>query len=120
MEKKTEQVGISLYRLCVLVMLGLILVSPFLWMAIDGSNVAVTIVASFQSTSSETGEQRMLLGYSRDGSLQAYNGETPEKQCRAPEKGKDALPSLEFIHEWVSEDEDHRKGVCVVVDPSIS
>lgn len=120
MEKKTEQVGISLYRLCVLVMLGLILVSPFLWMAIDGSNVAVTIVASFQSTSSETGEQRMLLGYSRDGSLQAYNGETPEKQCRAPEKGKDALPSLEFIHEWVSEDEDiERESVTLLTHLSV-
>ena len=114
----------NMYRTSVLLLLGLILISPFMWVKLDGSKMALTVVTSVSPLSVLTGTsesdhgERMLLGteiHSMNGRLYPSDNMRP---CMKPKKSH-AVPELESIHEWVSEKHLERESISVLTQLSV-
>ena len=80
----------NMYRTSVLVLLGLILVSPFMWVKLDGSKMALTVVTSVSPLNVLKGSSeyadRMLLGTSSNSiNVHLYPSDS-NKPCMKPKK----------------------------------
>lgn len=114
----------NMYRTSVLVLLGLILLSPFMWVKLDGSKMALAIVTSgsplkILKSPVELDGDRMLLGMG-SGSQHHHlypSGEDKEKPCLKPKDH--SVPELESIHEWVSQKPFERESITLLTQLSI-
>lgn len=109
----------NMYRTSVLVLLGLILISPFMWVKLDGSKMALTVVASVSTLkgSSEYAD-RMLLGTNSNSINGHLYPSDSNKPCMKPKKSH-SVPELESIHEWVSDKSFERESVTLLTQLSI-
>lgn len=113
----------NMYRTSVLILLGLILISPFMWVKLDGSKMALTVVTSVSPLSvlksSSDYNDRMLLGTdlsSLNSQLYPSDGKKP---CVMPSKSHHAVPELESIHRWTSEKTYERESITLLTQLSI-
>jgi len=111
-----------MYRTSVLVLLGLILISPFMWVKLDGSRMALTVVTSVSPLRVLKGTadhgDRMLLGTDRNSDNSWLYPSEDTRPCMKPKK-KHAVPELESIHEWVSGKTFERESVTLLTQLSI-
>lgn len=131
---------LSIHQSSVLLLLGVIMLTPLMWMQIDGGSSMNEVAKSVSGMSmfSETGEQRMLLGSSSLFTSANYEGD--ERQCRPPSpkhsmnaEGRDGrrggnetslhgflddleypVPELEMIHEWLSNKTFPRESITLM------
>ena len=88
------------YRSCLLLVMGIILVAPFMWIQFDDRMGVPTLIRSVTGEAMNDGEKRMLLG---SHSTEVDNEDRPCVGLESIESGREgSLPRLETIHEWMS------------------
>lgn len=103
-----------MHKTSILLLMGIILLSPFLWVHLDGRSVTLAVIqaTSHGSKETEVSEQRILLG----GHSLILENEV-ERPCSKPGK-KAHVPKLEVIHQWLSNKEFARESVTLMTQLS--
>eukprot|EP00890_Picochlorum_soloecismus_P001278 jgi/Picsp_1/2150/NSC_05615-R1_glycosyltransferase-like protein large1 len=88
------------YRSCILFVMGIILVAPFMWIQFDDRMGVPTLIRPANGETMKNGDKRMLLG------SHSTEFDDADRPCEGPESsksvGEGGLPRLETIHEWMS------------------